>query len=160
MQADFLALVLALEAADLLRFHPAKTPAEYSRESRLAPSARVEFRELVRTLYGYAFARWPCGPGDFASWRTRAEPGVMRARTEAAIGVGVLTLLAFVVGVLARSPARATSGMSVPPRRSADPGVPRPSLRGRPGVGIEVRRFRERPRELAPVLPTVPAKRS
>lgn len=74
MQADFLALVLALEAADLLRFHPAKTPAEYSRESRLAPSARVEFRELVRTLYGYAFARWPCGPGDFASWRARAEP--------------------------------------------------------------------------------------
>jgi hypothetical protein len=74
MQAEFLALVLALEAAELLRFHPSKTPAEYGRESRLSPSAREEFRELVRALYGYAFARWPCGPGDFAGWRARALP--------------------------------------------------------------------------------------
>jgi uncharacterized protein DUF4129 len=74
MQADFLALVLALDAFELLRFHPGKTPAEYSRESRLAPGAREEFRELVHTLYGYAFARWPCGAGEFASWRARSEP--------------------------------------------------------------------------------------
>lgn len=74
MQADFLALVLALDAADLLRFHPAKTPAEYCREPRLAPSVREDFRELVHTLYGYAFARWPCEAGDFEAWRVRAEP--------------------------------------------------------------------------------------
>ena len=74
MQADFLALVLALEVAGLLRFHPAKTPAEYGRESRLSPSAREEFRELVRALYGYAFARWPCGLEEFEGWRSRAEP--------------------------------------------------------------------------------------
>jgi hypothetical protein len=72
MQADFLGLVLGLERFDLLRFHPAKTPAEYSRESRLAPGAREDFLELVRLLYGYAFARWPCGARDFALWRERA----------------------------------------------------------------------------------------
>ena len=74
MQADFLALVLALDAAGRLRFHPGKTPAEYGTESRLEPEARAEFRALVGTLYGFAFARWPCGPEDFLSWRTRAAP--------------------------------------------------------------------------------------
>ncbi len=74
MQADFLALVLALDAAGLLRFHPGKTPAEYNADSRLGPEARAEFRELVGALYGFAFARWPCGPADFASWRARTAP--------------------------------------------------------------------------------------
>ena len=74
MQADFLALVLALDALQVLRFHPGKTPGEYSRESRLGPRAREEFRELVRQLYGFAFGRWPCGPAEFESWRLRAAP--------------------------------------------------------------------------------------
>ena len=74
MQADFLALVLALDAAGRLRFHPGKTPAEYSVESRLVPAARAEFHQLVGTLYGFAFARWPCGPDDFVSWRARVGP--------------------------------------------------------------------------------------
>lgn len=74
VQADFLALVLALDEDQLLRFHPGKTPGEYARESRLGPRAREEFRELVRFLYGYAFARWPCGAGEFESWRTRTAP--------------------------------------------------------------------------------------
>ena len=74
MQAEFLALVLALDGLQLLRFHPGKTPAEYAQESRLGAAARAEFLELVRSLYGYAFARWPCGPEDFAHWRSRAEP--------------------------------------------------------------------------------------
>jgi hypothetical protein len=74
MQADFLGLVLALDAFKLLSFHPGKTPAEYAREARLGPSAREEFRELVGSLYGYAFARWPCGPADFGDWRARAAP--------------------------------------------------------------------------------------
>lgn len=74
MQADFLALVLALDADGRLRFHPGKTPAEYSTESRLEPDARVEFRALVGTLYGFAFAGRPCGPADFVSWRARARP--------------------------------------------------------------------------------------
>lgn len=72
IQADFLALVLALDGSRLLRFHPSKTPAEYGMEARLTDPARDEFRELVRRLYGYAFARHPCGPEDFAEWRASA----------------------------------------------------------------------------------------
>ena len=74
MQAEFLALVLALEARALLRFAPSKTPAEYARDAQLGPLARSDFRALVQALYGYAFARWPCGPEDYARWRAQAAP--------------------------------------------------------------------------------------
>jgi hypothetical protein len=74
IQADFLALVLALDARHQLRFHPSKTPAEYARDPQLAPIAREEFRDLVRRLYGYAFARVPCGAADYSDWRERAAP--------------------------------------------------------------------------------------
>lgn len=74
IQADFLALVLALESARLLTFHPSKTPAEYGMEARLLGAARDDFRELVHRLYEYAFARRPCGAADFAAWRTHAVP--------------------------------------------------------------------------------------
>ena len=74
MQAEFLALVLALESRALLRFAPSKTPAEYARDARLGPQARREFLALVTALYGYAFARWPCGPEEFARWREQAAP--------------------------------------------------------------------------------------
>lgn len=74
VQADFLALVLALDARRLLKFHPSKTPAEYGIEARLAGPSREEFRELIRRLYGYAFARRPCGPAEFEEWRALAAP--------------------------------------------------------------------------------------
>jgi hypothetical protein len=74
IQLDFLALVLALDARSVLHFHPSKTPGEYARESQLAPAEREEFREMVRRLYRYAFARSPCGPIEFADWRARAVP--------------------------------------------------------------------------------------
>lgn len=74
MQADFLALVLALDARHTLRFHASKTPAEYARESQLTPDARADFAELVRRLYAYAFARATCGPHEFAEWRDRSTP--------------------------------------------------------------------------------------
>jgi hypothetical protein len=74
VQADFLALVLALDALRLLKFHPSKTPAEYGMEARLAGETREEFRELIRRLYGYAFARRPCGAAEFQEWRARATP--------------------------------------------------------------------------------------
>ncbi len=73
MQADFLALVLELDARRVLRFHPAKTPNEYTYESTLPEGAREPFRDLVRALYGYAFARVPCGSAEFADWRARAR---------------------------------------------------------------------------------------
>jgi hypothetical protein len=72
IQADFIALVLALDARRVLTFHSSKTPGEYASETRFAPEAGRAFRDLVRTLYGYAFARWPCGPGEFAEWRAHA----------------------------------------------------------------------------------------
>lgn len=72
IQADFLALVLALDARKVLRFHPSKTPAEYTRDAGMSPDARDDFGELVRRLYRYAFARSPCGPDEFADWRARA----------------------------------------------------------------------------------------
>lgn len=74
MQYDFLALVLALDAASLVRFHPSKTPGEYTREARLAPEPRNQFRALVRDLYGYVFARRACGPREFEAWRSQAAP--------------------------------------------------------------------------------------
>ena len=74
IQADFLALVLALDAWKLVRFHPSKTPAEYANESELPPEARAEVRDLVHRVYGYAFARWPCGPAEYAQWRAQASP--------------------------------------------------------------------------------------
>ena len=72
IQSDFLALVLELDARQVVRYHPSKTPNEYSYEAGLSPEARGAFRDLVRLLYGYAFARRPCGPADFAAWRSLA----------------------------------------------------------------------------------------
>jgi hypothetical protein len=74
IQADFLALVLTLDEWKLLRYHPSKTPAEYARESSLAPHAAAEFRDLVHRVYGYAFARWPCGAEEYARWKSQADP--------------------------------------------------------------------------------------
>jgi hypothetical protein len=73
IQADFIALLLALDGRRVLKFDASKTPAEYASETRLAPEASRAFRELVRNLYGYAFARWPCGPAEYADWRARAS---------------------------------------------------------------------------------------
>ena len=72
IQADFVALLLALDARRIVAFHPSKTPGEYAGEAGLAPDVVPAFRELVHLLYGYAFARWPCGPGEFSDWRARA----------------------------------------------------------------------------------------
>jgi hypothetical protein len=74
MQADFLALVLELDARRIVRFHPSKTPNEYTGEAGLARESRESLRALVRALYGYAFARVPCGPDEFAEWRRRTAP--------------------------------------------------------------------------------------
>lgn len=74
IQADFLSLVLALDASRLVRFHPSKTPAEYAEEARLDGDGRAQLHALVRSLYGYAFARRPCGADEFVEWRSRAAP--------------------------------------------------------------------------------------
>lgn len=73
MQAEFRALVLDLDQRRVLRFHPSKTPVEYTGEARLTGSSRDSFRELVSLLYGYAFARRPCGPEEFRAWHALAD---------------------------------------------------------------------------------------
>lgn len=74
MQADFVALVLDLDARKVVRFHPSKTPNEYTYEAALRGAPLEGFRGLVRALYAYAFARVPCGPDEFAAWRAQAAP--------------------------------------------------------------------------------------
>lgn len=74
MQADFLALVVTLDAEAQLRFHPSKTPAEYVSELPWQDGRREAFQGLVQTLYGYAFARWPCSGEQFLQWRDQVTP--------------------------------------------------------------------------------------
>jgi hypothetical protein len=72
MQADFLRLVLELDARRVTRFHPSKTPSEYVREASMPNEARQEFRALVRTLYTYAYARVAPSPEVWEQWRAAA----------------------------------------------------------------------------------------
>jgi hypothetical protein len=73
MQHDFLGLVLELDARQALRYHPSKTPGEYSSEVKLSERGRVAFRALVAALYRFAFARAPCSADDFARWHHDAD---------------------------------------------------------------------------------------
>jgi uncharacterized protein DUF4129 len=73
MQHDFLALVLELDTRQRVRFHPSKTPNEYTYEARLPEEGRGAFRDLVRELYAAAFAGRPCGPDEYTSWQARLD---------------------------------------------------------------------------------------
>lgn len=72
MQAEFLRLVLELDAKQVTRFHPSKTPIEYVRDAALTEDGRRELRTLVREMYGYAFARAPLDGAAFDRWRANA----------------------------------------------------------------------------------------
>ncbi len=74
MEADFQTLLLSLQARTALTIQPSTTPAEYARKVRLSPESRDEFERTVRSLYGYLFARWPCGPVEYAAWQTAVDP--------------------------------------------------------------------------------------
>ena len=67
--AWFVALALTLEGQGLLQYHPSKTPAECAREARLAGSDRERLRDLVRSLYSYAFGGRSIAPDDYRRWR-------------------------------------------------------------------------------------------
>lgn len=73
MQADFLRLVLELDARRVTRFHPSKTPIEYVHEAALAPDARAEFRRLVRLLYLHAFGGHGTTEAAWVEWRGAAQ---------------------------------------------------------------------------------------
>lgn len=72
MQADFLRLVLELDARRVVAFHPSKTPSEYARDSALGDEGRRALGTLVREMYAHAFARVPCDRAAYDAWRARA----------------------------------------------------------------------------------------
>lgn len=69
LQLAFVALALTLEGQGLLQYHPSKTPAECAREARLAGSDRERLKELVRSLYSYAFGGRSLALDDYRRWR-------------------------------------------------------------------------------------------
>ncbi len=74
VQADFLALVLTLDAWGAVHFHPSKTPAEYLSEPALRGESREDFRALVRQLYRIGFGGEPCDAASYLAWRRHAAP--------------------------------------------------------------------------------------
>lgn len=71
MQADFTALILALERRQVVRYHPSKTPQEYVREAALPEGPRSELRDLVWTLYRHLFGHEPVTAASALAWRER-----------------------------------------------------------------------------------------
>jgi hypothetical protein len=69
LQLAFVSLALTLEGQGLLQYHPSKTPAECAREARLAGSDRERLRDLVRSLYSYAFGGRSIALDDYRRWR-------------------------------------------------------------------------------------------
>jgi len=69
MPLDFLALVLELDARQVVRFQGSKTPGEYAAEAQLPEEQRAVLLQAVRGLYGHVFAEIPCGPEEYLAWR-------------------------------------------------------------------------------------------
>lgn len=70
----FAALLLTLDGQKAVRFHPAKTPAEYVREARVEDAVRSQLGRLVADLYRYLFGGVPCDQDCWARFdRTAAE---------------------------------------------------------------------------------------
>ena len=66
----FTAVLLDLEGARALRFHPSKTPAEYVGEAALDAAGRATLTGLVVRLYRHVFGAVPCdvqGYRDFGA---------------------------------------------------------------------------------------------
>jgi len=73
MPLDFLALMLELDARQVVRFQGSKTPGEYAAEAQLPEEQRALLREAVRGLYGHVFAEIPCGSDEYLAWRDLTE---------------------------------------------------------------------------------------
>jgi hypothetical protein len=69
----FLAVVLALERLDALRFHSSKTPAEYVGEARLDETGRASLAALVAQLYRHLFGAVPCDRTQYEAFGTVAQ---------------------------------------------------------------------------------------
>lgn len=69
----FDALVLEFDDRGVVRYHPAKTPAEYAREARLDPPDVVRLGRLVTALYRVDFAGDPVDAETYIGWRDEAR---------------------------------------------------------------------------------------
>ena len=65
MAHRFVALVLDLEGARALRYHPSKTPAEYVGEARLDQDGRATLAGLVARLYRHVFGAAPSDEREY-----------------------------------------------------------------------------------------------
>ena len=68
MLAAFQGLVLDLDRRGVVRYHPSKTPREYTGEATLTAADRERFSSLVGMLYGYVFGHQPCGDREYRNW--------------------------------------------------------------------------------------------
>ena len=69
----FMAVLLELDRRQALRFHAAKTPAEYIGEVRLDESGRASFTTLVGALYRHLFGAVPCDESEYAAFGATAQ---------------------------------------------------------------------------------------
>jgi hypothetical protein len=69
----FTAVILDLERARALRFHPSKTPAEYAGEAALDETGRATLTGLVARLYRHLFGAVPCDAQGYRDFGTDAQ---------------------------------------------------------------------------------------
>ena len=69
----FVAVLLELERARALTFHPSKTPAEYVGEARLDAAGRESLAGLVARLYRHVFGAVPCDEGRYREFGAAAQ---------------------------------------------------------------------------------------
>ncbi|HJS42304.1 MAG TPA: hypothetical protein VJ755_02455 [Gemmatimonadales bacterium] len=69
----FLAVVLELDRANALKFHAAKTPAEYLWEVRLDDTGRASFSALIAALYSHLFGAVPCAEVEYRAFGEAAQ---------------------------------------------------------------------------------------
>jgi len=72
LRLAFDALVVRLDAMGLVRWAPAKTARDYTREARLTPRERDRLGQVVGVLYQHVYSGVPCGPDDYATLRGAA----------------------------------------------------------------------------------------
>lgn len=71
--AAFQALILDFDRRGMVRYHPSKTPREYTGEATLTSADRERFGALVGMLYGYVFGHQPCGDPEYRHWLATAS---------------------------------------------------------------------------------------
>ena len=69
----FIAVVLELERAKALKFHPSKTPAEYVAEARLDDAGKGFLAGLVASLYRHLFGAEPVDAVEYAAFGESAQ---------------------------------------------------------------------------------------